>query len=189
MNKLSPVVLGAAVAAVAAGCGGAYGSGSAPAAIAPTAATTKIARAHVTAGPSSLGRHLMDGRGRALYLFTADRGRRSTCYGQCAAIWPPLLTHGRPAAGAGARRSLLGTTRRRDGRTQVTYAGHPLYLFVSDTRRGQVSGEGVTHFGGTFLAVSPAGRALRKQAAATAPAQPQQQTTPPPTAPSGYGGY
>jgi predicted lipoprotein with Yx(FWY)xxD motif len=108
------------------------------------------------------GRILVDGRGRALYLFTRDRGRpESRCFGACATAWPPFHTRGQPRAGTGAQRSLLGTTRRRNGRTQVTYRGHPLYYYVGDRRPGEVLCQGVEEFGGLWLVVSPSGRAIR----------------------------
>ena len=69
---------------------------------------------------------------QAVYVFQRDRRGRSRCYGRCARAWPPVLTRGKPVAGRGVRRSLLGTTRRRDGRRQVTYAGRPLYFYAND---------------------------------------------------------
>src|SRR5262245_12786010 len=116
----------------------------------------------VKIGSSNLGRILVDSRGKTLYLWAHDKGRKSTCYGDCAAYWPPLLTRGKPLARAGAHAGLLGTTRRQDGRMQVTYAGHPLYYFVQDTRAGQTNGEGLTGFGGRWDPLSAAGRAVRK---------------------------
>src|SRR5215831_9284418 len=84
----------------------------------------------VKVGPSNLGRILVDAHGKTLYLWAHDKGAKSTCNGDCAEYWPPLLTNGKPLASGGAKTSLLGTTRRSDGRIQVTYAGHPLYSFV-----------------------------------------------------------
>jgi predicted lipoprotein with Yx(FWY)xxD motif len=98
---------------------------------------------------------LVAANGRTLYLFTADRGKRSTCYGQCAGYWPPLFA-GKPTVGAGLKASMLGTTKRRDGKLQVTYAGHPLYSFAQDKKAGQVNGQGFVHFGGTWWVVSAA---------------------------------
>ena len=69
---------------------------------------------------------------QAVYVFQRDRRGRSRCYGRCARAWPPVLTRGRPVAGRGVRRSLLGTTRRRGGRRQVTYAGRPLYFYAHE---------------------------------------------------------
>jgi predicted lipoprotein with Yx(FWY)xxD motif len=117
----------------------------------------------VKIGQSSLGRILVDAHGKTLYLWAHDRGNKSTCYGDCAEYWPPLVTRGRPSAIGGARANLLGMTRRNDGRMQVTYAGHPLYYFVQDTRPGQTKGEGLTGFGGRWDPVSASGAAVRKR--------------------------
>jgi predicted lipoprotein with Yx(FWY)xxD motif len=126
-----------------------------PGAAAAQTATVKVA-------PSSLGRILVDGHGKTLYVWAHDKGRKSTCNGACATAWPPLVTSGKPKAGAGARAGLIGTSRRRDGRSQVTYHGHPLYYFVGDKRAGDVKGEGLTGFGGRWDPVSASGAAVRK---------------------------
>jgi predicted lipoprotein with Yx(FWY)xxD motif len=135
------------------------------AAFAMSAAGSTSSGTVVKIGSSNLGRILVDSHGKTLYLWAHDKGRKSTCYGDCAAYWPPLLTRGKPLARTGARAGLLGTTRRNDGRMQVTYAGHPLYYFVQDTRAGQTKGEGLTGFGGRWDPLSSAGRAVRKPAA------------------------
>jgi predicted lipoprotein with Yx(FWY)xxD motif len=119
------------------------------------------ARATITVRSSSYGRILFDGRGRALYAFTRDRGKQSRCYGACAAAWPVYYAKGRLLAGAGVRQSLIGTTRRRDGRMQVTYGGRPLYYYVGDRRPGEVRCQNVVEFGGTWLVVRPNGTLVR----------------------------
>jgi predicted lipoprotein with Yx(FWY)xxD motif len=101
-----------------------------------------------------LGEILTDGDGRTLYLFTRDAEDQSNCSGQCAQTWPPLTTTGEPDAGTGADDSLLGTTTRDDGATQVTYNGHPLYYYAPDTAPGQATGQNV---GGVWFVVSPDG--------------------------------
>ena len=103
---------------------------------------------------TDLGRILVDAPGRTLYLYTPDKTTKSTCYGQCASFWPPLLSAGAPHAGRGVRASLLGTTKRRDGKLQVTYAGHPLYLFKEDSASGDAHGQG---FQNIWYAVSASG--------------------------------
>ena len=123
------------------------------------------AAVNVAVASSGLGRVLVDGRGHTLYLFASDKHGRSACTGQCAGFWPPLI--GKPRATTGARASLLGTTRRADGRLQVTYNDHPLYTFVKDTRKGQTNGEEVDAFGAEWYAVSPAGAKVEKNAAKT----------------------
>jgi predicted lipoprotein with Yx(FWY)xxD motif len=111
----------------------------------------------VDVASSDLGTILVNAQGRTLYLFQKDSGTKSECTGACAAAWPPLRATGTPTVGAGARASLVGTTQRSDGQPQVTYNGHPLYLFSGDTQAGQTAGEGSTAFGGGWYAVSSAG--------------------------------
>jgi predicted lipoprotein with Yx(FWY)xxD motif/Ca2+-binding RTX toxin-like protein len=110
---------------------------------------------------SSLGRILVDSHGKTLYLWAHDKRGRSSCYGACATNWPPLITRGKPRAISGARSALVGATRRRDGRMQVTYHGHPLYHFAGDTRPGQTTGAGISAFGGTWYPVSATGTPVR----------------------------
>jgi predicted lipoprotein with Yx(FWY)xxD motif len=115
----------------------------------------------VAVANSSLGRILVDGHGRTLYLFGKDEHGKSACSGQCASFWPPLITARRARAKAGAKASLLGTTRRADGRLQVTYNHHPVYRFAKDTKKGQTNGEGLNIFGGTWYAVSSKGSKIK----------------------------
>jgi predicted lipoprotein with Yx(FWY)xxD motif len=121
------------------------------------AGASKRSLATVGVSPSKLGRILVDGRGHALYLFEKDKRGKSSCFGGCAAAWPPLIAAGKPSARSGVRASLLGRTKRKDGRWQVTYAGHPLYRFIKDTRKGQTGGEEVAAFGAEWYLVSPTG--------------------------------
>jgi predicted lipoprotein with Yx(FWY)xxD motif len=102
---------------------------------------------------------LADRRGEALYLFDKETRRRSECYGDGAVVWPPVLAKGRPRAGDGARERLLGTTRRRNGTRQVTYAGQPLYYFKDDSP-GRILCHNVDEFGGVWLVVKPNGAAV-----------------------------
>jgi predicted lipoprotein with Yx(FWY)xxD motif len=121
------------------------------------AGSSKGSRASVGVSQSRLGRILVDGRGRALYLFEKDKRGQSSCNGACAIAWPPLIAYGTPRAKPGVKASWLGRTRRKDGRWQVTYRRHPLYTFVKDTKKGQTNGEGVNAFGAQWDLVSPAG--------------------------------
>ncbi len=118
--------------------------------------------AMVSTAKTSLGRILVNSSGRTLYLFGKDKNGKSSCSGMCASFWPPLITTGKPRAGTGAKASLLGTTKRADGRMQVTYNHHPLYTFKKDTKKGQTNGEGLSAFGATWYAVSPAGARVVK---------------------------
>jgi predicted lipoprotein with Yx(FWY)xxD motif len=127
-------------------------AGVASAASASPSAATKVSVAR-----TGLGRILVDGRGHTLYLFAKDTRGKSTCSGACAGFWPPLIAAGKPLAGPGLKARLLGTTRRADGRLQVTYNHHPLYSFAKDARRGDTTGEGLDVFGAEWYALSAAG--------------------------------
>jgi predicted lipoprotein with Yx(FWY)xxD motif len=119
--------------------------------------------ATVTARERPIGTILVDAQGRTLYLFEKDRGRKSACSGACAANWPPLVTKGRPHVAGSARTKLLGTTKRADGRTQVTYGGHPVYRYVGDKKAGSTNGEGVEAFGAEWYAVGTNGKAVEER--------------------------
>jgi predicted lipoprotein with Yx(FWY)xxD motif len=109
-----------------------------------------------------LGKILRDGEGHVVYLFEKDKTTKSQCYDACATNWPPVITKGKPVAGRGIIASKLGTTKRRDGRKQVTYAGHPLYYFVGDSKAGQASGEGLDAFGAEWYVLSKSGKKVDK---------------------------
>jgi predicted lipoprotein with Yx(FWY)xxD motif len=104
-----------------------------------------------------LGKVLVNGHGQTLYLFQKDKHGKSSCYGQCAKFWPPTFTTGKPIAGSGVSAKKLGTTKRKDGKLEVTYNGHPLYSFVSDRKPGQATGQGVDQFGGPWWVLAPSG--------------------------------
>jgi predicted lipoprotein with Yx(FWY)xxD motif len=131
-----------------------YGGGSAP--------SSSAGAATISVRASSLGQILVGGNGKTLYLFEADTSTQSTCSGACAQAWPPLTTNGGAKAAGSASQSLLGTTSRSDGTTQVTYSGHPLYYFVNDTKPGDTTGEGSTAFGAGWDVLSPAGDKIEK---------------------------
>jgi len=150
--------------ALLAGCGS--GSGSQSTSTASGSSTTPQASGAATvttANSSGLGTVLVAG-GRTVYLFERDTGPHSTCSGACATNWPPLTTTGAPHAGSGTTASMLGVTRRADGTTQVTYAGHPLYWFAGDSSSGATNGQGVDAFGAKWYVVGTSGAAVTKQA-------------------------
>jgi predicted lipoprotein with Yx(FWY)xxD motif len=110
---------------------------------------------------TGLGRVVVDARGRTLYLFEKDRRGRSACYGACATAWPPALVRGRLVAGKGIARARLGTTRRRGGKRQLTYGGHPLYRFIQDgDTPGSTKGQEVDAFGAEWYVVGRSGRKI-----------------------------
>jgi predicted lipoprotein with Yx(FWY)xxD motif len=126
------------------------------------ASGTTAAGARVSIAKSPLGRILVDSKGIALYDFVPDKGTTSVCYDACAALWPPLVTNGKPIAGPGVRASLLGTTKRKDGKLEVTYNGHPLYYWVGDHKPGQTTGQGLNQFGGPWWVLSPVGKEIHR---------------------------
>ena len=150
-SRTSLPLLGALplAAVVLAGCGGSA-SHALP--------TTKGGHpASIGVAGTGLGNVLVDRQGHTLYLFGRDSGTTSACLGACAANWPPLRVGRAPLVGSGAKRSDVGTTRRPDGESQLTYDGHPLYTFVNDRKPGETKGEGIKAFGGSWFAVSPTG--------------------------------
>ena len=121
----------------------------------------------VDVATSGLGQILVDPQGRTLYLFAKDTGTQSECTGACASAWPPLQGTGTPTVGGGADASLVGTTMRSDGSPQVTYAGHPLYLYSGDQAPGDTNGEGLVAYGASWYALSPAGSQITGQASSS----------------------
>jgi predicted lipoprotein with Yx(FWY)xxD motif len=170
-RPFSFAALAVTVALVLAACGGSStssssGSGSTPGYGAAKPATSNPSSSSGAASvlstkTSSLGTFLVDGNGRALYLWDADHGSKSACSGACAQAWPPLTTTTTPKASGAAKASLLGTTKRADGSREVTYAGHPLYYYVGDTQAGQTTGQGSNGFGSPWWVVTPAGKAIQ----------------------------
>ena len=147
----------AAVALGVAGCGVASGGEPTAGSGARSPAAGGSDAASVAVANSNLGEILVDGNGRTLYLFQADKGTTSTCDGACASAWPPLTTVGQPIAASGVSASRLSTTERSDGTTGVTYNGHPLYTFSGDTTTGQATGQGSDGFGAEWYVLSAAG--------------------------------
>ncbi|HEX6715002.1 MAG TPA: hypothetical protein VF066_16550 [Thermoleophilaceae bacterium] len=143
-----------------ASCGGG-GNDATAASPPPKTASGKSATLGVES--TSLGKILDDAQGRTLYVFQGDTGTKSNCSGACATNWPPL-TSTKPTVGKGASASMVGTTKRSDGKTQVTYNGHPLYTFAADSGPGDTSGQGVNAFGALWYALSPAGQQVTASA-------------------------
>jgi predicted lipoprotein with Yx(FWY)xxD motif len=123
-------------------------------------AGSESSRATVTLRSSNFGKILFDGGNRALYAFTRDPRAKTTCYGACAAAWPPYIVRGTLKAGAGTKRSLLGTIRRRNGKRQLTYAGKALYYYAHEGP-GEVLCQNVREFGGLWLVVRASGKLVR----------------------------
>jgi predicted lipoprotein with Yx(FWY)xxD motif len=163
-KALAPLAVLVAAALGVAGCGnsegggGVYGSGGTTAGKPGSRGPAEAGGAVVSAATTpKLGKILVDSEGLTLYDFQKDRGTNSSCYGSCAQVWPPLPSEGAPQAGEGAAASKLGTTRRKDGTMQVTYAGHPLYTYVEDTKPGDTNGNDFSSFGARWHALKPSG--------------------------------
>ena len=146
-----PAMLAAACGGNSSGGGGIYGGGGSPTSSGPSGVAT------VTAASTKLGMILVDGSGRTLYLFEKDQPDQSACSGSCAAAWPVDNSSGTPKAGSGVKASLVGTIKRSDGATQVTYNHHPLYYYSGDSGPGQQNGQGLNAFGAAWFVVAPAG--------------------------------
>ena len=170
MSARSPLTATAAVVAIlalaAAGCGGGdTSSSSAPAAAATSSSTTAPASAGGSGGTATidvadnpdLGQILTDGDGNTVYLFEKDEDGTSNCSGECATDWPPVTTSGSAKAGDGADQTLISTIKRDDGSEQVTYDGHPIYLYVGDAKPGDTSGNGLELYGAEWYAITPDG--------------------------------
>ncbi len=125
-----------------------------------TPATTPAAAAGTAVGTihTHLGTVLVAGpKHLTVYLFEADKGTTSNCSAACAQAWPPVTTSGAPKAEGAAKAADLGTTERSDGIRQVTYHGHPLYYYVSDSSSGATTGQGVNSFGAAWYVMNPQG--------------------------------
>ena len=173
------VIAGAAVAVlslavIAAGCGssnksssstsassggGAYGGGGSTSTAAAPASTGGAAAVVSIASNPKLGKILVDSKGNTLYYFEKDKrgAKSSSCSGACASVWPATVSSGAPKAQKGAQASKLGTIKRSDGTTQVTYNGWPLYTYTADKAPGQATGEDISSFGAKWYVLTPAG--------------------------------
>lgn len=160
-------------AAAASACSGsdspsssAEGTSSASVAVEEAA---KAAPATVTTKSVSLGKVLVNDKNRTLYLFLADKTSKSTCSGACAASWPPLVVTGTPTGSGGVQSKLLSTSKRSDGKTQVTYNGHPLYTFAGDSKAGDTNGQNLNNFGAKWYVVGTNGKQITATSSSTNP--------------------
>lgn len=180
------IVAGLTLAATAGTAAAAAGSAT------PTPSTTSAAPSGSAAAGTVMmktgphGTYLVDGQGKSLYLFEADKGTTSTCTGGCATVWPPLTVTGTPQAGPGVTADKLATTTGSGGKKQVTYAGHPLYYFNGDKAPGDTTGQGINNFGGLWWLVTPSGTAITGSGGA-APSSSQPSSKAPSSAPPAGG--
>jgi predicted lipoprotein with Yx(FWY)xxD motif len=169
-------------AALLAGCGGSTPSSSGGDEEGPE---------QIATGSGEYGTHLTADDGKSVYLWLGDHGSTSACSGACAKAWPPVLTDGAPKAAGSAEASQLGTVKRADGGSQVTYAGHPLYYFAGDSGPGDTAGEGSNGFGAKWWLVAPDGTAISEDAGSSMSPSMSPPTSPStsPSDSSGGGGY
>ena len=169
LSRPITVLAGAAAVALTAlatvGCGGGGYGDSAETTPAPPANAQNATIGAANEG--ELGTILVNPKGRTLYLFRGDSGTKSTCFGPCAAAWPALQATGKPTVGGRANASLVGTTTRSDGEQQVTYNGHPLYLYAGDEKAGDTRGQGLTDYGASWYVLDPAGQQVPGQASSS----------------------
>jgi predicted lipoprotein with Yx(FWY)xxD motif len=148
VSVLALVLLGVAVA------------GAATAPSAPVSSPGSSGSSGSGSGPEVLSRDikgvavLTNAKGMTLYWFAPDTPTKSTCYGACAAYWPPV--YGSVKAGPGVT-GTLGTIKRTDGTIQATYDGHPLYSYIGDSSPGQASGNDINLNGGFWYEVKVSG--------------------------------
>jgi predicted lipoprotein with Yx(FWY)xxD motif len=140
---------------VAAGCGSSDDNKS-------SSSSGGSSRATVDLTKTDVGDVLTGPSGRTLYLFEKDKSAKSTCSGECANDWPPLMASGKPSAGTGVNASMLGTSKRSDGKEQVTYNGHPLYYYEGDKKAGQTAGQGLDAFGAEWYVLGANGSKIEK---------------------------
>ena len=151
----------AAVALVAACSSTAHTSattGGTPAAGGATSAAGASVALETHSGP--LGAFVTDAHGKALYMFAADTSTSSACDSGCQQAWPPLTTTSTATAMSGVQAGLLGTVAGPNGTMQVTYAGHRLYYFASDSAPGDTKGQGSDNFGAKWWLLTPSGQPI-----------------------------
>jgi predicted lipoprotein with Yx(FWY)xxD motif len=120
-------------------------------------------RSKVNLRKTRAGKLLVNSRGFTLYEFALDAKNTDNCNATCRKVWPPLYSSGKPVAGKGVRRSLLGTITLKNGRQQVTYGGFPLYTYLGDGKPGAISGVGIVQSGGRWFGVTAAGHRVSKK--------------------------
>ena len=157
LPALRTLVPALAASLLLAACGSSSKSSSSSTTTAPSPQASNGGAETIAVSTAKIGKVLTADEGRTVYLFEKDKGGKSSCYGACAQAWPPVLTTGKPKAGSGAEASKLDTAKRTDGKAQVTYYGHPLYYYVTDTKPGQTTGNGLKQFGAEWYAMNASG--------------------------------
>jgi predicted lipoprotein with Yx(FWY)xxD motif len=148
-------------AATAGGCSDDKGSSSSSSSSAEDSSDKPSRTVKLRSGP--LGKILVDGKGRTLYLFEKEKTRKSRCSGGCADAWPPLVVSGKPRGSKGVKADLLGTTGRHGGDKQVTYHGHPLYRYARDHKADETNGQRLDQFGAKWYALDADGDKITRK--------------------------
>ncbi len=164
MKKLvAGAALLAALTLTLAACGSSNNSPSGSGSGGTAAPNQPAAGGGLMATSTPLGTLLTDSSGRTLYALTKDQNGTSSCYGACANTWPAFTVSGTPTAGSGVTSSMIATSKRTDGKMQVTYKNQPLYFFSGDANAGDTNGQGS---GGVWFTVAPTGSLIKSTAGA-----------------------
>src|SRR3954454_8673722 len=163
MKRLALVIAVLAIAAIvliaASGGGNKSKSTAGPyGGVAPVQSAAASSAIDVRNGP--LGEMLVDGHGRTLYLFEADKPNMSNCSSACLSLWPPLDASARPQAKGGVVASKIGLIPGAGGKDEVTYNGHPLYYYAPDQKPGDTLGQGLNQFGAKWYVLATTGNKI-----------------------------
>lgn len=175
MTKRIPTYLAVAAAAVAlAACGSSNKSGNSTSAgkssssgsssstyggapAASSSSSSSSGASEIKTAKGKLGKYLVDGSGRSLYLFLKDKHGKSACSGACLTAWPVFGTGSKPKAGPGVDASKISVITRSDGKKQVRYGKYPLYYYAGDSKPGDIKGQGLKQFGAPWYLMRPTG--------------------------------
>lgn len=158
------VLVAGAVALVIAVSGGSASKAKATLKLTPVSGGSGLA-----VKQTALGNILVDGKGRTLYLFLADKANRSTLSHAGLAVWPAYTSATKPQVGGGISAAHVASVKQANGRRQVTFYGHPVYYFIGDKSAGETNGQGLNEFGARWYVLSSHGAAVTA-AAKSAPA-------------------
>jgi predicted lipoprotein with Yx(FWY)xxD motif len=133
------------------------------AALGSAAATAAGGAARLQLHKTSKGTILVNSRGFTIYAFAKDSRNHDACAAirNCLHAWPPVTTTGEPIAGTGVKSGLIGTIKLKSGARQVTYAGHPLYTYIADTRPAETTFINILQFGARWPALDASGHEVK----------------------------
>jgi predicted lipoprotein with Yx(FWY)xxD motif len=175
VRKSLAMLIAPALALVISGCGSSATTttttSTSAAAPATSSTTAKAAVEISTKTVPGLGAVLVNGQGRTLYVFAPDKAKKVTCVGACASIWPPLALSAsqKPAVSGQAKSSLVASDPNPSGGRVATYAGWPLYTYVTDASSGTAKGQALKLNGGVWYVISPSGTVIHTKPSTGAP--------------------